>query len=257
MTTERINVSKASIRFKMSYEKTNSLTSVASQLSQRILLKKKPHYFTALENISLTANTGEIIGVVGRNGSGKSTLLRTISGIYKPDTGSVKTTGRISALLQLGTGFNTALKGRDNIILGGLTLGLSMAQIQEQMDKIIEFAEIRDFIDTPMRYYSSGMMSRLSFAIVIAIEPDILLIDETLAVGDFVFQQKSKKAMRQMIEKASCQLIVSHELETIRNICTRAILIEKGQLIADGTPKEVLTDYQKLLQITPDSSTVS
>lgn len=242
-----IHVSNTSIRFKMSYHKCNTLSSLA----QRILSKQKLDYFTALENISFTAFAGEIIGVLGRNGSGKSTLLRTISGIYHPDSGSVKTNGKISALLQLGTGFNTSLKGRDNIILGGLTLGLNMEQIKEHTGKIIEFAEIGDFIDVPMRYYSSGMISRLSFAIVVALEPDILLIDETLSVGDLGFQQKSKKAMRGLIEKASCQLIVSHDMYTIQSLCSRALLIEKGKLIADGTPKEVLAEYRKLIQIAP------
>ena len=251
---EMISVNNATVRFNMSYHKVRSLPAMFSQLRQRILLKWEPDFFTALDGVTFAAHAGEIIGVLGRNGSGKSTLLRTISGIYHPDVGAVKTNGKVSALLQLGTGFNTYLYGRDNIILGGLTFGLSMDQIRECIGEIIEFAEVGDFIDVPMRYYSSGMMSRLSFAIVVAMEPDILLIDETLSVGDLSFQKKSKKAMNRLIERASCQLIVSHDTSTIQNICNRAILIEKGRIIADGTPESVLTEYNKLMKIAEASS---
>lgn len=152
-------------------------------------------------------------------------------------------TGRVSALLQLCTGFNTQLSGRENIVLGGLTLGLDQVQIREQIGQIIEFAELGEFIDVPMRYYSSGMMSRLSFAMVVSMEPDILLIDETLSVGDLEFQNKSQKAMGRLIEKATCQMIVSHSLDTIRSLCTRVILVESGKIVMDDKPDVVVKEY--------------
>lgn len=245
----RISLSNVGLSFRMSYHKPNNFANVALQFWKRTMNNWQPEYFVALQNISLKIKMGEIIGVLGRNGSGKSTLLRTIAGIYSPDFGTVKVYGRISALLQLGTGFNINLSGRENIILGGLTLGLSLEEIHSKLEWIIEFAEIGDFINIPMRYYSSGMMSRLSFAIVVAVEPDILLIDETLSVGDLGFQKKSKQAMSRLLEKASCQLIVSHDMETIRRLCTRAILVEGGKLIADDSPEKVISQYQKMMNI--------
>jgi ABC-type polysaccharide/polyol phosphate transport system ATPase subunit len=239
----RIKLDNVSIRFRMSYHEVACLRDVLSEAGRRIARRWRPDYFTALSRVSLTIETGEIVGVIGRNGSGKSTLLRTISGIYYPDAGQVSVTGRVSALLQLGTGFNTQLTGRENIVLGGLTLGLSRSAILERADEIVEFAELGEFIDVPMRFYSSGMMSRLSFAMVVSMEPDILLIDETLSVGDLEFQNKSKKAMRHLIEKATCQMIVSHSMDTILSLCTRVILIEGGRIIMDDKPAVVVEMY--------------
>lgn len=246
MTEQRIKLDGVSIRFRMSYHKVKSTSEMLVELKRRISQQWQPDYFTALESVNLTVGTGEIIGIIGRNGSGKSTLLRTISGIYEPDSGSVYVAGRISALLQLGTGFNTMLSGRENIILGGLTLGNSRSEIDEQMEMIIDFAELGQFIDVPMRYYSSGMMSRLSFALIISLEPDIILIDETLSVGDISFQKKAKAEMQRLLEKASCQLIVSHDLATIERLCTRAILLEEGKVYADDEPKLVIKEYEDI-----------
>jgi ABC-type polysaccharide/polyol phosphate transport system ATPase subunit len=253
----RIHLDDVSIRFRMSYHKVASLAQVLSEVGRRLTRKWNPEYFTALAGINLKVGTGEIVGVVGRNGSGKSTLLRTISGIYYPDSGTVSVSGRVSALLQLGTGFNTLLNGRDNIVLGGLTLGLSRDEIDARMDMIIEFAELGEFIDVPMRYYSSGMMSRLSFAMVVSLEPDILLIDETLSVGDLGFQKKSRAAMHRLLEHASCQMIVSHDMSTIERLCTRAILVEKGRIVLDDSPEVVIREYQQLQGVTPDEPSIA
>jgi len=201
--------------------------------------------FHALSNISLRIREGEVVGVIGRNGCGKTTLLRTIAGIYQPDAGQISVKGRVSALLSLGTAFNTSLSGRENIILGGLTLGLRLREIERKSREIIAFAELGDFIDVPMRYYSSGMMSRLSFALVIAIEPDILLIDETLSVGDISFQNRSRSAMHDLLGQASLQMIVSHDLDTIRKVCTRVLWIETGCVAMDGAPAEVVGKYEE------------
>lgn len=244
-----IELKNVFLRFRMSYHRTYSVAGVIQEWGRRAFGKWQPEYFTALSDINLKIARGEVVGVLGRNGAGKSTLLRTISGIYYPDQGEVSVDGRISALLQLGIGFNTALPGRENIVLGGLTLGYSMAEIQDRMQMIIEFAEIEDFIDVPMRYYSSGMIARLSFAMVVSMEPDVLLIDETLSVGDLAFQKKSQTAMRELLRRASCQVIVSHSMETIERLCTRAILLNRGSILADGEPAEVIKEYQRIIGI--------
>ena len=231
--------------FRMSYHKVSSARQVISEFGRRVARQWQPSYFTALNNISLSVRDGEIVGIVGRNGSGKSTLLRTISGIYSPDSGKITVSGKVTALLQLGAGFNMQLSGRENIVLGGLILGFNRHEICKQMEHIIDFAELGDFIDVPMRYYSSGMMSRLSFAMVISQEPDILLIDETLSVGDLDFTKKSQKAMRDLFKKARCQMIVSHSMETISDICTRAIWIERGQIVMDDKPELVVDSYTR------------
>jgi ABC-type polysaccharide/polyol phosphate transport system ATPase subunit len=243
MSDIRIDLRDVSVRFRMSYDQAKSLPEILVQTGKRIVGSWTPRYHTALDGVTLQARTGDVIGVLGPNGAGKSTLLRTISGIYHPDAGTVSVDGRVSALLQLGTGFNNALPGRDNIILGGLTLGFSLTEIKERMGMILEFADIGDFIDVPMRYYSSGMIARLSFAMVVSMEPDILLIDETLSVGDLSFQKKSQAAMRKLLAKASCQFIVSHSLPTIEALCTRAIYVSGGRILADGTPKDVIAEY--------------
>jgi lipopolysaccharide transport system ATP-binding protein len=255
MNDARIALTDVSIRFRMAYQNNNSLPVVAKECFNKLRGRWQPEYFYALSNVSLAVRSGEIVGVLGRNGSGKSTLLRTICGIYTPDTGAVQVDGRVSALLQLGTGFNPVLSGRNNIWLGGLTLGLSRAQIEVQMPAIIAFAELESFIDIPMRYYSSGMMSRLSFAMVVAMEPDILLIDETLSVGDIGFQKKSRNAMQDLLQKASCQMIVSHDMDTIERICTRAILVEQGKILADDVPAKVIAEYHHLLNLAPEAAT--
>jgi ABC-type polysaccharide/polyol phosphate transport system ATPase subunit len=247
MSDQRIRLEDVSVRFRMSYHKARTMSQVLVELGRRTARRWRPDYFTALDRVNVIIGTGEIVGVIGRNGSGKSTLLRTISGIYYPDSGNVSVSGKVSALLQLGTGFNIMLNGRDNIILGGLTLGLSRAEIDYRMDTIIEFAELGEFIDVPMRYYSSGMMSRLSFAMVVSLEPDILLIDETLSVGDLGFQKKSKVAMRHLLEKASCQMIVSHDMATIERLCTRTILVDAGKILLDDLPSIVVREYTRMM----------
>ncbi|MES1265266.1 MAG: ABC transporter ATP-binding protein, partial [Variovorax sp.] len=155
--------------------------------------------------------------------------------------------GRVSALLSLGTGFNNALSGRENIVLSGLTLGYSYDEIRDRMDSIIEFAELGDFIDVPARYYSSGMLARLSFSIVVTMEPDILLIDETLSVGDLAFAKKAQTAMHNVLQCATCQIIVSHNLSTLNELCSRALLIDHGRVLADGQPKHVIAEYERLV----------
>lgn len=257
MTESCISLRDVSIRFRMSYDRPTTVPGFLREMKKRVQGQWKPEYFTALDSVNLEVRRGDILGVIGRNGAGKSTLLRTISGIYYPDEGDVSVDGRISALLQLGVGFNLALSGRENIILGGLTLGYSLAEVEERAPLIIEFAEIGDFIDMPMRYYSSGMMARLSFSMVVSMEPDVLLIDETLSVGDLAFANKAQKAMRELIRKASCQMIVSHSLSTLQSLCNRAILVSGGKILADGEPDKIVQEYERLVNASANEPQLS
>jgi ABC-type polysaccharide/polyol phosphate transport system ATPase subunit len=226
-------------------DQTKTLKAKAHALAQRLITKKKPRYFTALSDVNMVVCDGDIIGVIGPNGSGKTTLLRAISGIYYPDSGSVKCNGEISTLLSLGTGFDNSLSGIENIRLNGLTLGMSLAEIESKISRIVEFADIGDHIYGPMKHYSNGMISRLSFSIVLAMQPDILLIDEVFAVGDLAFQQKSQSAMNDLLDRSICQIIVTHNLSFVRQHCNRAVYLRNGRVIMDADPDEVTTRYKQ------------
>jgi ABC-type polysaccharide/polyol phosphate transport system ATPase subunit len=245
MNNIKIQARDLTLRFHLSYEKVWTLSEKFLQVLKRFRQPQSPRYFTALDRISFEVMAGDIIGIIGPNGSGKSTLLRTINGIYHPDEGTVRTNGNISSLLSLGTGFDNNLNGVDNIRLNGLTLGMSMEQIEHSIPAIVEFADIGEYINTPMKYYSSGMISRLSFAIVVLMQPDILLIDEVFSVGDLAFQRKSTKAMHELLSRASCQLIVTHNLSLVTDYCTRAMYIRGGRLVMDGAPRDVVDRYKK------------
>ncbi len=248
MAESRIEITNLSLRFRFSFDKTWSIREKAAEVGRRILKKQKPRYFTALSGINLTVNQGEVLGIIGPNGCGKTTLLRTIAGIYSPDEGKIRVSGKVSTLLALGTGFDNRLSGLDNIRLNGLMMGLDKEAIEKLIPQITGFAEIGEHIDVPMKYYSSGMISRLSFAMILAMEPDILLIDEIFSVGDLAFQKKAENAMEQLLKKASCQVIVTHDLNLVREHCSRAVCMEGGKIIMDGSPREVIADYQKRMQ---------
>ena len=214
--------------------------------------RKKYHKpFYALKNISLAIHRGETIGIVGRNGSGKSTLLQLICGILQPSTGSIAVHGRISALLELGAGFNPEFTGRQNVYLNGAILGLSKKAIDEHLDDILAFADIGPFIDQPVRSYSSGMYVRLAFSVAINVDPDILIVDEALAVGDESFQRKCFGRIHQIQERGSTVLFVSHSASSVIELCSRALLFDAGELLIAGSPKRVVGLYQKMLYATP------
>lgn len=202
-------------------------------------------YFWPLRDISLTINRGDSLGIIGHNGSGKSTLLKLITGILEPTSGDIHVRGRISSLLELGAGFHPDLTGRENIYLNGSMYGLSRAQMRDRMDSIIDFAELSDFIDTPVKHYSSGMYVRLGFAVAIHSEPDLLLIDEVLAVGDAAFQYKCLEAVQAFRKAGGTILLVTHDLGSIQTICNRAMWLEKGVIQAEGAPLDVVVDYMK------------
>ncbi|MBY6277293.1 MAG: hypothetical protein CWE10_13960 [Symbiobacterium thermophilum] len=199
--------------------------------------------FWALQDVSFTVMPGEVFGIIGRNGAGKSTLLRVISGVYTPDKGSVRVRGRVGALLSLGSGFMNQLSGRENIMVQGLTQGLTPAEIRAKEEAIIEYAELGDFIDEPVYTYSSGMRARLGFAIATVIEADILLVDEILGVGDRDFAVKSRQTIMNMIRDGRTVILVSHNLSTITQLCDRVLWLDKGRVMDIGEPEAVVSRY--------------
>lgn len=203
--------------------------------------------FIALNNINLEIQKGEVIGFVGLNGAGKSTLLKVVSGVQKPTVGKIAVKGKVSPLLELGAGFDNDLTGRENINLNGLILGYDKKFINSKLDEIIDFAEIREFIDTPIKNYSSGMKARLGFSIATVKVPQILIVDEVLSVGDGRFKKKSEERMLELIKSDATVLFVSHSIAQIRRLCTRVVWLEKGQVKMVGNTKEVCDAYEAFL----------
>jgi lipopolysaccharide transport system ATP-binding protein len=201
--------------------------------------------FWALRNVSFTVKKGDIIGIVGENGSGKSTLLKTIAGIFKPDEGRVTVHGKVGALIELGAGFHPELSGRDNIYLNGSILGMKRRQIDRIYDDIVGFSELEEFVDAPIKSYSSGMKVRLGFSIAIHLDPDILLVDEVLAVGDLYFQAKCMETMSQIIKRGATILLVSHDISKVRSICSKGIYLENGEIKDIGSAEQVTLTYFK------------
>ncbi|NEO32403.1 MAG: ABC transporter ATP-binding protein [Symploca sp. SIO3C6] len=208
--------------------------------------KSRADEFWALQNINLEVPKGQTLGIVGRNGSGKSTLLQILVGTLTPTTGEVKVKGRVSALLELGSGFNPEFTGRQNVFFNGRLLGLSQQDIEAKFDQIAAFADIGDFIDQPVKTYSSGMFVRLAFAVATSVEPDILVVDEALAVGDEVFQRKCFARIQSIQERGGTILFVSHSASSVIELCNRAVLIDSGELLLSGSPKSVISKYHKL-----------
>lgn len=207
--------------------------------------------FHAVLPLNFEIRRGEAVGIIGRNGSGKSTLLQLIAGILQPTTGSLTASGRISALLELGSGFNPEFTGRENVYLNGSILGLGARDMDTRIAQIIEFADIGEFIDEPVKTYSSGMMMRLAFAVAVSVQPDILIIDEALSVGDVFFTQKCFNRIREILAGGATLIFVSHDTAAVQNLCTRGLLLHQGRLIHDGTPEECVTRYFALVPHKP------
>ena len=232
-----INVSDLGIRFKI---RKRRRTKTFSFLFDRSRKQQQPRgEFWALRHVNFTVERGETVGIIGRNGSGKSTLLRVIAGIYPPDEGKVSVDGEVSTLFSLGTGFNAELSGRDNIYLDGIMIGLTKKRIDAIIDDIIDFTELGDFIDMPVRTYSSGMRSRLGFSIAINSDKDIVLIDEIMSAGDAAFRQKADAEMDRIIGEKTV-ILVSHSMDTIEKFASKVMWLNKGVLVAMGEPKEVI-----------------
>jgi len=206
----------------------------------------KKNKVIALEDVTFTIRDKEVVGIIGKNGAGKSTTLGLIAGVLAPSKGKIFVKGKIAPLLELGAGFHPDLTGRENIILNGILLGMTRKEILSKLDSIIEFSELGDFIDEPIRIYSSGMLSRLGFSVAVHVDPDILLIDEVLSVGDFKFQEKSKNKIYEFKKRGKTIVFVSHDIETIKELCTKVILINNHQLIYDGEVEKGVEIYEKL-----------
>ncbi len=236
-----IELKNISLRYNLNKEKVLSLKEYLIKF-----LKKDLHYeeFWALKDVSLKINKGEVIGIVGYNGAGKSTLLKIISKIIEPTKGEVTINGTISPLIELGTGFDFELTARENVFLNGYILGHSKKFLQEHFDQIVDFAEIKEFIDVPLKNFSSGMIARLGFSISTIVKPDILIVDEILSVGDFKFQKKSLNKIKEMMENGTTVLMVSHSIDQIEKMCNRVVWLENGTVKKIGLTKEICEEYK-------------
>lgn len=236
-----IDVSHVTMKFNMPKEKLDNMKEFFIKLIKRQI---KYDEFTALEDISFSIKRGEVVGIVGLNGSGKSTILKIISGILAPTEGSVQVDGTISPLIELGAGFDFELTARENIYLNGSVLGFDRKFINEKYDEILDFAELREFENIAIKNFSSGMIARLGFAIATLVKPDILIVDEILSVGDFLFQQKCEKRIADLMSGGTTVLIVSHSLDQIERLCGRVIWLEKGKMIMEGNTALICEKYK-------------
>ncbi|MCR1906195.1 ABC transporter ATP-binding protein [Intestinimonas butyriciproducens] len=236
-----IRAKNISMCYMMTYDRIKSIKEYMVQL---IKGKIKYEEFWALKDVSFEVQKGEVIGIIGHNGAGKSTLLKVISGILKPTGGELEVHGNIVPMLELGSGFDTDLTGRENIFLNGAILGYSEEYLKAKYDEIVAFSGLGKFIDVPIRNYSSGMLMRLAFSIATVVDPDILIVDEILAVGDADFQEKSKARMKEMMGGGTTVLFVSHSLEQIREMCDRVIWLDHGQVKMHGNTQEVCDAYE-------------
>ncbi len=238
-----LEVNNVSMKFNLSREKVDTFKDYIIKS-----LKKEIHYneFWALKNVSFKLKKGDRLGVLGLNGAGKSTLLKVIAGVYDPTSGFVKRRGKIAPLLELGAGFDPQYTGAENIYLYGSVLGYSRNFIAEKFDEIVEFSELKEFIDVPLKNYSSGMRSRLGFSIATVVAPEILILDEVLSVGDAKFKKKSEQKIMSMFEQGATVLFVSHSVSQVERLCNKAIILEKGRIIASGNVNKVAAIYREI-----------
>ena len=244
MSDVMIDIQKATMDFHVETERAGTLKELVIHL-----LKGKLHYehFRAVDNVSIQVKRGEVCGIIGRNGAGKSTLLKMIAGVLTPTSGNIAIAGRIAPMLELGAGFDQDLTARENIYLNGAILGYSKEFLDSKFDIIVDFAELRNFIDQPVRTFSSGMMMRLAFSIATQVDPEILIVDEILSVGDSHFRQKSERRMRQMMGGGTTVLMVSHVLGQIRSMCDHVVWLDHGRVVMDGDAKTVCDAYEGLI----------
>lgn len=239
-----IKLENVSMKFNLGIEKEFSIKQAFVEFfSFKKKPKKKKDEFWALTDISFEMKKGEVVGLIGSNGAGKSTMLKIVSGVMKPTKGKVTVNGVISPMIELGAGFDQELTARENIFLNGAILGYSKKFLEEKFDEIVEFSELKDFLDVPVRNFSSGMTAKLAFSIATIVNPEILIVDEILSVGDIKFQEKSKQKMLEMIKGGTTVLYVSHSLPSIRELCDKVIWIEHGKMIKMGKTKEICDQY--------------
>ena len=239
-----INIDNVSMKFNLGIEKDFSMKQ-AFVNALKGKKKKKSEDFWALSNVSFHIDKGEVVGLIGSNGAGKSTLLKVVSGVMKPTTGKVQVRGIISPMIELGAGFDPNLTARENIYLNGAILGYSKQFLDEKFNEIVEFSELRDFLEVPVKNFSSGMTAKLAFSIATIVNPEILIVDEILSVGDLKFQEKSKRKMMEMIKGGTTVLYVSHSMQSIQDLCTKVIWLEHGKIIKMGDTKKICKEYYK------------
>jgi ABC-type polysaccharide/polyol phosphate transport system ATPase subunit len=242
-----IKIRNVSICFQIYENKNLSLKDLFSRYSANLKLNKD-RYFNALNDISLEINPGERVGIIGRNGAGKSTFLKLVCGIYPPSSGNISVDGTIASLIELGAGFHQEFTGRENLYLNGAILGMTEKQIRLIEDEVIEFAEIESFIDMPIKYYSSGMAMRLAFSLATALHPDILILDEIFAAGDIGFLEKARARMYKMVDDANILLMVSHDMNLMRELSSRVIWIDGGRIMEDGNSNEVINNFKRFIK---------
>ncbi|MCL4390418.1 MAG: ABC transporter ATP-binding protein [Patescibacteria group bacterium] len=240
-----VEVNKLSKKYRLGGQQPYlTLRDTLAELVRHPIIKRDNHEFWALRDVTFRVAPGEVVGIIGRNGAGKSTLLKIISRITCPTAGDVRLQGNVSSLLEVGTGFSPELTGRENIFLNGAILGMSRSEIRRRFDAIVDFAETEKFLDTPVKYYSSGMYMRLAFSVAAHLEPDILLVDEVLAVGDAEFQKKCLGKMEEVRNRQGRTILfVSHNMKTIEQLCSRCLLIDKGKIVMDGDSQKVISHY--------------
>ena len=244
MSKPAIVVENMSMMFNLNNEKIDNLKEYFIKL-----VSHKLHYteFWALRDINLTVEKGDRVGILGFNGAGKSTLLKVIAGVLKPTEGSVKVNGVIAPMLELGAGFDMNYSGKENIYLYGATMGYSRKFIESKFDEIVEFSELKDFINVPVKNYSSGMRARLGFAIASAVQPEVLILDEVLSVGDAKFRKKSEAKITSMFDRGITVLFVSHSVDQVLSICNKAIILDHGRIIASGSAEEICAEYEDMI----------
>ncbi len=241
-----VRVEDVSITYRTSFEKRPTLKDAVVRLGRG---QKSVREVQAVKNVSFDVPQGTVLGIVGSNGAGKSTLVRAIAGILPPTSGRIEVRGKVSTLLALGVGFNGAMSGQENVMLGGLAAGYSREEIAAKYEEIAEFAELGDFMEMPMKTYSSGMFSRLAFAVAVHMEPDILLVDEALSAGDAKFKEKAAAKMKSLVEEARTMFLVSHALASITDLCNDAIWLNKGTMMMRGEPSDVVKEYTKFVRV--------
>ena len=240
-----ISVKNVTMKFNLGIEATSLKETFISLFDKKRRVSKEKNELLALNNVSFEISKGEVVGLIGSNGAGKSTLLKVVSGVMKPTKGCVKVGGVISPMIELGAGFDSELTARENIYLNGAILGYSKKFIDDKFEQIVDFSEIRDFLDVPVKNFSSGMTAKLAFSIATVVDPEILIVDEILSVGDIKFQEKSRKKMMEMINGGTTVLYVSHSLQSIKDLCTKVIWLDHGKIVKIGDVDTICDEYYK------------
>ncbi len=240
---EAIKLENITMEFNLHKERLDSVKEYFINLIRKNVKKER---FKALNDVSFTVNKGDRVGILGLNGAGKSTLMKVVAGVFEPTSGTVYKDGVLAPMIELGAGFDNQYTGAENIYLYGAVLGHSRKYMEQRFDDIVEFSELKEFIDVPLKNYSSGMRARLGFSIATMVKPDILILDEVLSVGDAKFKKKSEEKLKSMMDENTTVLFVSHNLEQVRRICNKAMILEKGKMICYGDIEEVLEKYEEM-----------